>query len=119
MLVVVDEHVVSLARRSGMELRGAALLGLFPVRCHAFPLPPPSGLLPRRDLVDRRDDVSLENSVDDVHSVDDLAEHRVIPPEPEIVAQIHEPLRIAGIVAAGAHADGPANVWYRAQLVTE
>src|SRR5215472_15732793 len=71
------------------------------------------------NFLDAGDRVALENSVDDVHPLDHLTEHRVVAAKPGVVAQVDEPLPVARVVAARAHADRASRVWYRPQLVAE
>src|SRR6185503_17639053 len=62
--------------------------------------------LPRvRHHAHRLDDVALHDPVHHLHARDDLAEDRVIPDEAGIVLEVDEPLRVARVVAARAHAD--------------
>src|SRR5688572_8592302 len=63
--------------------------------------------------------VALENPIDDVHSLDDLGEHRVVAVEAQVVLEIDEPLRVAGVAATRAHPDGPSHVWRGAELVAQ
>src|SRR5688500_4540820 len=63
--------------------------------------------------------VALENPIDDVHPLDHLGEHRVVAVEAQVVLEIDEPLRVAGIVAARAHADGASHVRRGAELIAK
>src|SRR5690349_15563263 len=71
------------------------------------------------DNLDARDDVAFQDAIHDVNSLDHLAEDRVIAIQAQIVPEIHEPLRVTGVVAARAHPHGAAHVGNRAELVAD
>src|ERR1035437_10368520 len=48
--------------------------------------------------LDARDDLAFESLVHDVHARDDLSEDGVVVVEAPVVDEVHEELRIAGVV---------------------
>src|SRR5918999_1049174 len=84
--------------------------------------PHSSVLNPRSSVLDHshaRDLVSLQYPVYYVHPLHNLREHGVVPIQTKVVLEVDEPLRVAGVVPARAHADGAAHMWHGAQLVTQ
>src|SRR5258708_5005873 len=71
------------------------------------------------NLGDSLHDVTFEDSVDDIDAIHDLSEHGVVAIEPEVVPEVDEPLRVAGVVASRAHADRAAHVGDVAELVAK
>src|SRR5918992_5165350 len=67
----------------------------------------------------RLDHIPLQYPVHDLHPFDDFGEDGVVAVEAKVVLQVDEPLRVASVVAAGAHAHGTADVRDGAQLVAQ
>src|SRR5687768_8684718 len=63
--------------------------------------------------------VALENPVNDVDPFDDLGEYRVVSVEAQVVLEVDEPLRVARVVTARAHPDGPSDVGGSAELIAK
>src|SRR5205085_9129846 len=73
----------------------------------------------RSDDLDARDDISFQNPIHDIDPLDHFSEDGVVPIQPQVVTEDDEPLRVARVVAAGAHADCAADVRNRAELVAD